>query len=101
MRSVITIIDTCLRQVAYDPSSGSFDIDMLATGVSKSKRDLIRNIKQAIRDIADENGRAHKPDVIEIVRQQGFDRDEVERQLTAMLRSGEAMDPKHDVVKLI
>jgi len=98
---VITIIDTCLRQVAYDPSSGSFDIDMLATGVSKSKRDLIRTIKQAIRDIADENGRAHKPDVIEIVRQQGFDRDEVERQLTAMLRSGEAMEPKHDVVKLI
>ncbi|PWR71802.1 minichromosome maintenance protein MCM [Methanospirillum stamsii] len=98
---VITIIDTCLRQVAYDPSSGSFDIDMLATGVSKSKRDLIRTIKQVIRDVADENGRAHKPDVVELVRQQGFDRDEVERQLTAMLRSGEAMEPKHDVIKLI
>lgn len=98
---VITIIDTCLRQVAYDPSSGTFDIDMVATGVSKSKRDLIRTIKQVIRDIADENGRAHKPDVIDLVRQQGFDRDDVERQLSAMLRSGEAMEPKHDVVKLI
>ena len=98
---VVTIIDNCLRQVAYDPSTGSFDIDILTTGVSKSKRDLIRTIKQAIRDIADENGRAHKPDVIELVRGQGFDRDEVDRQLTAMLRAGEAMEPKFDIVKLI
>ncbi|NLV25675.1 MAG: minichromosome maintenance protein MCM [Methanomicrobiales archaeon] len=98
---VITIIDTCLRQVAYDPSSGTFDIDILATGVSKSKRDLIRTIKQSIRDIADENGRAHKPDIIELVRQQGFDRDEVERQIAAMLRSGEAMEPKLNIIKLI
>ncbi len=98
---VIRIIDTCLRQVAYDPSSGTFDIDMLATGVSKSKRDLIRSIKQAIRDNADENGRAHIEDIMEIVRQMGFDREEVDRQIKAMLRSGEAMEPKHGVIKLI
>jgi replicative DNA helicase Mcm len=98
---VIRIIDTCLRQVAYDPSSGTFDIDMVATGVSKGKRDLIRTIKQVIRDTADENGRAHIEDVIERVRTQGFDKDEVDKQIKSMLRSGEAMEPKHGVIKLI
>lgn len=98
---VITIIDTCLRQVAYDPASGVFDIDILATGVSKSKRDLIRTIKQAIRELADDNGRAQKPDVIEMVRSKNFDREEVEKQLTAMLRSGEIMEPRNDIIKLI
>jgi len=97
----IRIIDTCLRQVAYDPSSGSFDIDMVATGVSKGKRDLIRTIKQVIRDTADDNGRAHIEDVIERVRTQGFDKDDVDKQIRAMLRSGEAMEPKHGVIKLI
>ena len=97
----IRIIDTCLRQVAYDPTSGSFDIDIVATGVSKGKRDLIRTIKQVIRDTADENGRAHIEDVIERVRTQGFDKDEVDKQIKAMLRSGEAMEPKNGVIKLI
>ncbi|HWQ67956.1 MAG TPA: minichromosome maintenance protein MCM [Methanospirillum sp.] len=98
---VIRIIDTCLRQVAYDPSSGTFDIDMVATGVSKNKRDLIRTMKQIIRDTADENGRAHIEDILERIRQQGFDRDEADKQIKAMLRSGEAMEPKHGVIKLI
>ncbi|MFH0966807.1 MAG: minichromosome maintenance protein MCM [Methanobacteriota archaeon] len=97
----IRIIDTCLRQVAYDPSTGSFDIDMVVTGVSKGKRDLIRTIKQVIRDTADENGRAHIEDVIERVRAQGFDMDNVDKQVKAMIRSGEAMEPKNGVIKLI
>lgn len=98
---VITIIDTCLRQVAYDSSTGSFDIDILTSGVSKSKRDLIRTIKQAIREIADENGRAHKPDVIKIVKDQGYDIDKIERELSRMLTAGEVMEPKGNVIKLI
>lgn len=98
---VITIIDTCLRQVAYDSSTGTFDIDILTTGVSKSKRDLIRTIKQAIREIADENGRAHKPDVIKIIKDQGFDIDKIERELSRMLAAGEIMEPKGNIVKLI
>lgn len=98
---VITIIDTCLRQVAYDSSTGTFDIDILTTGVSKSKRDLIRTIKQAIREIADENGRAHKPDVIKIIKDQGYDIDKIERELSRMLAAGEIMEPKGNIVKLI
>ena len=97
----IRTIDTCLRQVAYDASSGTFDIDKVATGFSKGKRDLLRTIKQVIRDTADENGRAHIEDIIEIVKSQGFDRDDVDRQIRAMLRSGEAMEPKHGIIKLI
>lgn len=98
---VIRIIDTCLRQVAYDPSTGTFDIDMVTTGVSKGKRDLIRTIKQTIRDTADDKGRAHLEDLIERVRAQGFDRENVERQIDQMVRSGEAIKPRDGIIRLI
>ncbi len=98
---VIRIIDTCLRQVAYDPSTGTYEIDRMTTGVTKSKRDLIRTIKQIIRDNVDQNGRAAIDVVAELVKAQGFEKEEVDRQIKSMLRSGEAMEPKIGIIKLI
>ncbi len=62
---VIHIMDACLRQIAYDARTGSFDIDKIATGISKEKRDIVRVIKDAIRDIGGEGRRASKDQVIE------------------------------------
>ncbi len=98
---VVRIVDTCLRQVAYDPKTGTFDIDKVATGISKGKRDLIRAIKEAIRENADISGRAQIGQVIELLTQQGFGREEIKKQIENFLRSGEAMEPKNGVIKLI
>ena len=69
---MIHIVDACLRQVAYDAESGSFDIDKLVTGVPKSQRDIIRSIKEVIRDLGGEGHEARVDQVIEIVTQAGF-----------------------------
>jgi replicative DNA helicase Mcm len=98
---VINIVDTCLRQVAYDAKSGSFDIDKVVTGFSKGKRDLIRRIKEVIRSIADESGRAQIDEVIEQISREGFGRDEIRKQIDMFLRQGEAMEPKPGIIKLI
>ncbi|HOW34001.1 MAG TPA: hypothetical protein PLN32_06020, partial [Methanoregulaceae archaeon] len=98
---VITIVDKCLRQVAYDPKTGSFDIDKVVTGYSKGKRDLIRRIKEVIRMIADESGRAKVDEVIEQIAQEGFEKDEIRKQIEMFLRQGEAMEPKPGIIKLI
>lgn len=98
---VVRIVDTCLRQVAYDPKTGTFDIDKVATGISKGKRDLIRAIKEAIRENADISGRAQIGQVTELLTQQGYGREEIKKQIENFLRSGEAMEPKNGVIKLI
>jgi len=98
---VVKIVDTCLRQVAYDAKTGSFDIDRVVTGFSKGKRDLIRMIKEAIRDIADDTGRAQIEEVITRLTQKGFSREEIKLQIDMFLRQGEAMEPKQGIIKLI
>ncbi len=98
---VVNIVDTCLRQVAYDVKSGSFDIDKVVTGFSKGKRDLIRMIKEVIREIADESGRAQIDDVVARLSEKNFTKEEVRKQIDMFLRAGEAMEPKSGVIKLI
>jgi replicative DNA helicase Mcm len=98
---VIHIVDACLRQIAYDARTGSFDIDKIATGISKEKRDIVRVIKDAIRDIGGEGRRAAKDQVIDLVVSKGFSRDKVETGIEMLVRSGEAMEPKLGILQLI
>jgi replicative DNA helicase Mcm len=98
---VVKIVDTCLRQVAYDAKTGSFDIDKVVTGFSKGKRDLIRMLKEVIRELEDENGRARIDDVIRSLTEKGYTRDEIRAQIDMFLRQGEAMEPKPGIIKLI
>ncbi|WAC04246.1 MAG: minichromosome maintenance protein MCM [Methanoregula sp.] len=98
---VIHIVDACLRQIAYDAKTGSFDIDKVATGISKEKRDIVRVIKDAIRDIGGEGRRASIDQVIEVASQKGFARDKVREGIDMLLRNGEAMEPKNGIIQLI
>ncbi|MFA4859154.1 minichromosome maintenance protein MCM [Methanoregula sp.] len=98
---VIHIVDACLRQIAYDAKTGTFDIDKVVTGISKEKRDIVRVIKDAIRDIGGENRRAGIDQVIDAVSSKGFARDKVKEGIDMLLRHGEAMEPKSGIIQLI
>jgi replicative DNA helicase Mcm len=98
---VIHIVDACLRQIAYDAKTGTFDIDKVVTGISKEKRDIVRVIKDAIRDIGGEGRRAAIDQVIDTVSGKGFPREKVKEGIDMLLRNGEAMEPKHGIVQLI
>jgi replicative DNA helicase Mcm len=98
---VIHIVDACLRQIAYDAKTGNFDIDKIATGISKEKRDIVRVIKDAIRDVGGEGKRAAIEQVIETVSQKGFGREKVKEGIDMLLRHGEAMEPKAGIIQLI
>ena len=98
---VIHIVDACLRQIAYDAKTGTFDIDKIVTGISKEKRDIVRVIKDAIRDIGGEGRRAGIDQVIDAVSAKGFARDKVREGIDMLLRHGEAMEPKSGIIQLI
>ncbi len=46
---VIHIVDACLRQIAYDVKTGTFDIDKVTTGLPKTKVDTIKAVKEIIK----------------------------------------------------
>jgi replicative DNA helicase Mcm len=98
---VIQIVDACLRQIAYDARTGTFDIDKVVTGISKEKRDIVRVIKDAIRDIGGEGRRAGIEQVIDAVSAKGFPREKVKEGIDMLLRHGEAMEPKNGIIQLI
>jgi replicative DNA helicase Mcm len=98
---VIHIVDACLRQIAYDARTGTFDIDKIVTGISKEKRDIIRVIKDAIRDIGGEGRRAGIDQVMDTVSGKGFPREKVKEGIDMLLRHGEAMEPKNGIIQLI
>ena len=98
---VITIIDNCLKKVAYDPESGTYDIDRLVTSYSKHSRDLIREIKEVIRELADENGRAQVNDVVNELVKNGHNRDDILKRIEEMNRDGQLMQPRHGILKLL
>lgn len=98
---VIHIVDACLRQVAYDVRSQSYDIDKVATGISKGRRDLIRSVKETIRSRADENGYARTDDVIASLEQKGFSREDIEGVLEILHNGGESMAPGSGSIKLL
>ena len=99
---ILRIVDACLRQVAYDAESGSFDIDKLVTGVTKSQRDIIRSVKETVRNLSGESGGQAKVDeVIDILIQQGFSRDKIEYTIEQLKRGGELLEPRHGLIKLI
>ncbi|MBT8507386.1 AAA family ATPase [Methanomicrobiaceae archaeon CYW5] len=98
---VITIIDNCLKKVAYDPESGTYDIDRLVTSYSKHSRDLIREIKEVVRELADQNGRAQMNDVVNELVKNGHNRDDILKRIDEMNRDGQLMQPRHGILKLL
>ena len=62
------------------------------TGVTKSQRDIIRSIKEAIRNLSGESGGpARIEDVIDVLVQQGFARDKIEHTLDHLKQGGEVL----------
>ena len=97
----IELFNACLKGIAYDPETGVWDADAIETGTKKETRDLSLQIKQAVERFADEHGRARLDAVISSLAHTLPEKDKVERMIEAMERSGELMQPKHGVVKLI
>jgi len=95
------ILDYCLRQVAYDPQTGTFDIGNAATGTTKCQVELAKAITEAIRELADEYGRAKKDAVILKLSPNYGGKDPVEKMLKTMIKETEVIEPKHGLLKVI
>lgn len=98
---VIKIVDACLRQVAYDPKTGGLDIDKIVSSTTKAGRTLRRDLKAAIKELADPDGRAKIDDVYRQLTGMNYTKEEIERTIDHMRASGEVLLPKNSTIKLV
>ena len=98
---VIRVVESCLRQVAFDAETGKFDVDILTTGVSKSQRDKIKTLRNIIREVgAEHSGMAPKEDVFARAAEQGFEKEYVDELLKRLKTQGELYEPTPEHIRL-
>ncbi len=93
----IYIIDQYLRRVGMDRETGKFDIDIIATGISHSQHDRMRNIIDVIQRLCNESkdGNASRGDILREGEMEGFETSKVEETLDRLKRNGQIYEPVH------
>jgi replicative DNA helicase Mcm len=101
-RLVINIVDGSLRQIAYDSSTRTWDIDRVVTKYPKRTREVISRITDAVTLKSDDKGVATVTDVLEYLKSHyGLGENEVKTGIELMLRETRLIAPREGLVKLI
>jgi len=95
---VIEIVRSCLQDIGVDPETGEFDADIVEAGTSKSQRDRIKNLKQLIGDIEEEEYDDGAPVdiVLERAEEIGMDHSKAEHEIDKLKQKGEVYEPSTD-----
>lgn len=81
VRVAMELMDSCLRDVAYDAETGQFDIDRLYSGTSQRDRGLEREIESMVQDAG---GKMRVSAIFESFLSRGHGLDQIERTLARM-----------------
>jgi len=101
-KRAIYIIDQYLRRVGMDRETGRFDIDIIATGISHSQHDRMRNLMDIIQRLCSEakDGNAARGDIIREAEIDGLESSKVEEALDRLKRNGQIYEPVHGKYKI-
>jgi len=93
----INLTKFVLREIAYDETTGEFDIDRVVTDHPKSVRDRIRVIEEIISELVAEagGGAAELADILDAAKERSIDRFEAERVIDELKKKGEVYEPRH------
>lgn len=94
----IRLYTHALRGVGWNEETGSFDIDIIATGTSQSQQDRMRTVLQVIRELTDDSQREY-PDTAQVIREaeaRGVAEAKVREALQILKERGSIYSPGHD-----
>jgi replicative DNA helicase Mcm len=95
----VRLMRFCLKGIGMDPETGRFDIDIIATGQSKSRVDRARAIVRIIGKLNAQNGEATHEAILEEAKLQGVDTN-LNETLALLKRNGDIYEPKHGYYKV-
>lgn len=94
----VRLMRFCLKGIGMDPETGRFDIDIIATGQSKSRVDRARAIVRIISKLNAQNGEATHEAILEEAKLQGVDTN-LNETLALLKKNGDVYEPKHGYYK--
>lgn len=101
-KRAIMLLDYCMRQIAFDEETGTFDIDMVATGIRTSQRNKIVIIKEIIAGLEEKIGKVIPiEDVTKLAEEKELDPNEVEEVIEKLRRTGDIFEPKRGFISRI
>jgi len=99
---VIKVVTFCLKQVFVDPETGRLDVDWVAAGTTKSRRDRARSIREIIKELEKDYGEEIPIDeVLDLAEEEGMERDKTEEIIEVMKRDGILFSPGSGVIKFV
>ena len=98
----IYVIEQYLRRVGMDKETGKSDIDIIATGISHSQHDRMRNIMDIVQRLSTESkdGNAARTDIVREGEIVGLESSKVEEALDRLKRNGQIYEPVHGKYKI-
>jgi replicative DNA helicase Mcm len=96
-RKAIDLVYYCLSQIGIDPQTGKLDIDRASGITPASERNIIHQIKDIIRQLADMTGESLVPeeDILAEAKARGLQEGKVEEALEKLNQKGDIFRPRH------
>ena len=101
-KKAIDLVHHCLKLIAFDEETCTFDVDRIATDTPSSERNKIIVIKEIINNLENKIGKTIPlEDVEEIGKEKGLADDEINEVIDKLKRSGDIFEPKRGFIQKI
>ncbi|PIN75900.1 AAA family ATPase [Candidatus Woesearchaeota archaeon CG10_big_fil_rev_8_21_14_0_10_37_12] len=101
-KKAIELLDYCLRQVALDEKTGTFDIDRIATDTPASSRNKLHLIKEIINELEQITGKTIPlDDILKAASSKDVNERETEEIIQKLKRAGDIFEPRRGFISKI
>ncbi|MBW2970229.1 minichromosome maintenance protein MCM [Candidatus Woesearchaeota archaeon] len=101
-KKAIELLDYCLRQVALDEKTGTFDIDRIATDMPASSRNKLIIVKELIQELEGKVGKTIPiEDLVKAAAEKDINETEAEEIIQKLKRAGDIFEPRRGFISRI
>lgn len=96
--AVIAIVESCLRSIALDESTGLIDSTVLETGRSRTQNQMLDEIVRTIERLQEDDGKVHEQTIYAAF--PAFPRDKLNRMLEQLNQEGRIIKPRTNFYRI-
>jgi replicative DNA helicase Mcm len=102
-KRAVDLLDFCMRLIAYDEKTGTFDVDRIATNIPASSRNKIMQIKEIVAELEKSTGAKMIPmdEIMKAADEKGIGESDAEEVIQKLKRSGDFFEPKRGFISRI